>query len=63
MPEYHHQKLLPKITGNFSQFRNISARTSYSFFGLGLGLWLLLRRDRKACANNPSYRLPLSTKN
>ena len=34
---------------NSHNFRNISARTSYFLF-------FVLRRDRKAYANNPSYR-------
>ena len=51
--EYHVAKYSPEISHNF---HHISARASHIYF-------FILRRDRKAYANNSSYRLPSSTKN
>ena len=48
---YHVAKNSPEISHNC---RNVSARTSFIFY------FLFLRRDRKAYANNPSYRLPFT---
>ena len=48
--------IVAKNSPEFShRFRTISARTSFFFF--------FFFRDRKAYANNLSYRLPSSTKN
>ena len=41
-----------KFTGNFSLFSQYLGQNAFFFF-------FFLRRDRKAYANNPSYRLPL----
>ena len=48
MPHYHVAKHSPEPSHNF---RNISARTSYFLI-----FFYFVRRDRKAYANNPSYR-------
>ena len=49
------EKKSPEISHNFSQYLGQNTSYFFSFF--------ILRRDRKAYANNVSYRLPLSTKN